>query len=78
MTNGFTLNHDKSLQIYFFQAKKNKKKRLSDRYWKQCNCGYSSDASFLPFECHGIYRTSQSNEQSSYFYYPKELLSHFA
>ena len=31
MTNGFALNHDKSLQIYFFCVKRQAKKRLSER-----------------------------------------------
>ena len=33
-TNGFALNHDKSLQIFFFCVKAPGKKRLSKRCWK--------------------------------------------
>ena len=31
MTNGFALNHDKSLQLYFLCVKRQAKKRLSER-----------------------------------------------
>ena len=34
MTNGFTLNYDKNLQIYFFCVKLQAKKKKKTTFWK--------------------------------------------